>query len=336
MILVGPAAFCYFETIQEAVDLLEQNALGERETICILPGIYEEQVIIYRSKLRLVGIGTVELTMNRYAKELDQDGNEIGTFATPTLFLGGSDIVVENMIISNTAGMGKHIGQAVAVYAHCDRAVFRNCIFKGHQDTLFTGPLPPRPRERTQFGGVPIREHHEHYRHLYQNCYIEGTVDFIFGGATAYFAGCNIHSLPQTPGKRGYITAASTPFGQQYGYVFKDCLITAEPGVSDVFLGRPWREHAQTVFVNCKMGEHIHPSGWDNWDNPDNEQSVDYREYGPAEELALITGSRVKWAKCAAVEGMADGLENDLISNSVAAYELKQVFAGNDFWMTDW
>ncbi|GIO41048.1 pectinesterase [Paenibacillus apis] len=324
MILVGASSFCHFRTIQGAVDFLEQTASGEQETICILPGIYEEQVIIYRSNLKMVGIGAVELTMNRYAKELDEDGNEIGTFATPTLFLGGERLVVENMTISNTAGMGEHIGQAVAVYAHCDQTVFRNCVFKGHQDTLFTGPLPPKPKERAQFGGVPIREQHDHYRQLYQNCYIEGTVDFIFGGATAYFDGCNIHSLLQAPGKRGYLTAASTPIGQQYGYVFRGCFITADPGVSEVFLGRPWREYAQTVFVNCQLGEHIHPSGWDHWDNPANEQTVDYREYGPAEMMAAISKSRVAWARCEALEEAAD--------NPAAGYALEQVFAGTDFW----
>ncbi|GIO37133.1 pectinesterase [Paenibacillus antibioticophila] len=324
MILVGASSFCHFRTIQGAVDFLEQTASGEQETICILPGIYEEQVIIYRSNLKMVGIGAVELTMNRYARELDEDGNEIGTFATPTLFLGGEHLVVENMTISNTAGMGEHIGQAVAVYAHCDQTVFRNCVFKGHQDTLFTGPLPPKPKERAQFGGVPIREQHDHYRQLYQNCYIEGTVDFIFGGATAYFDGCNIHSLLQAPGKRGYLTAASTPIGQQYGYVFRGCFITADPGVSEVFLGRPWREYAQTVFVNCQMSEHIHPLGWDHWNNPANEQTVDYREYGPAEMMAAISKSRVAWARCEALEEAAD--------NPAAGYALEQVFAGTDFW----
>lgn len=323
MILVGKSSFCHFHSIQEAVDFLEDKPSGEEVTITILPGIYKEQVQIYRSDLRLIGIGAVELTMNRCAKELDEDGVEIGTFATPTLFLGGSRLVVENLTISNTAGQGDEVGQAVAVYAHCDQTVFRSCKFKGHQDTLFTGPLPPKPKERAQFGGVPIREQHEHYRQLYQHCYIEGTVDFIFGGATAYFENCNIHSLQQPPGKKGYITAASTPYGQQHGYIFNGCFITADPGVSEVFLGRPWREYAKTVFVNCHMDDHVHPWGWDNWNDPGNEQTVSYQEYGAPEEIAALRLHRVPWADCISAED----------HEAMAGLCKEHIFAESHFWI---
>ncbi|MEF2965446.1 pectinesterase family protein [Paenibacillus sp. M1] len=319
--VVGKPSFCDFQTIQEAVNFLEQGSSGEQATLCILSGIYEEQVRIYRSDLRIVGVGSVEITMNRCAKERDEHGEEIGTFATPTLFLGGIRLVVENLTISNTAGPGERVGQAVAVTAYCDQAIFRSCSFKGYQDTLFTGPLPPKPRERPEFGGIPLKEEHESYRQLYQNCYIEGTVDFIFGGATAYFEQCEIRSLQQPAGKKGYITAASTPQGQAHGYVFNRCFLTAEPGVSEVFLGRPWREFAKTVFVDCRMEDHIHPLGWDNWSDPANEKTVCYREYVPSGEMAAaLRPKRVPWAGClAAEEGDTD-------------YRKEHIFAGSDFW----
>lgn len=233
--LVGKESFCDFHTIQEAIAVLEQSASNEMETLTILSGIYEEEVRIYRSYLHIIGIGQVEIRMNRYAKERNEAGEEIGTFATPTLFLGGSHLILENLTISNTAGQGEAIGQAVAVYAHCDETVFRNCTFKGHQDTLFTGPLPPAPKERLQFGGIHLKEHHRHYRQLYQHCYIEGTVDFIFGGATAYFEDCEIRSLRHHENQTSYVTAASTPQGQAYGYVFNQCYLTAEPDITPVF-----------------------------------------------------------------------------------------------------
>lgn len=320
--LVGKESYCDFHTIQEAVDALEQEGSGSGEpaTLHILSGVYEETVIIYRSHLRIIGIGHVEITMNRYAKERNEQGEEIGTFATPTVFLGGSHLFLDNLVIANTAGHGESIGQAVAVYAHCDQTVFRNCTFIGHQDTLFTGPLPPAPRERKVFGGIQLQEHHSHYRQLYLNCYIEGTVDFIFGGATAYFEGCQLHSLPHAnnePG--GYVTAASTPQGQAYGYVFRNCFLTAEPGVSGVYLGRPWREYAKTVFVNCHLAEHILPNGWDNWNDPDNENTVCYQEY-VAKDAAILRLQRVAWADC-----YEAGAEDELFS-------MEQVFAGTDFW----
>ncbi|WP_435921630.1 pectinesterase family protein [Paenibacillus sp. DYY-L-2] len=320
-VVVGKAPFCDYGRIQDAVDALERDSSVKPATLYILSGVYEETVKIYRSHLRIVGVGKVEITMNRYAKELDENGEEIGTFATPTLFLGGSDLVVENLTVSNTAGQGRDIGQAVAVYAHCDRTVFRNCAFKGHQDTLFTGPLPPAPRERAVFGGITLKEHHAEYRQYYQNCYIEGTVDFIFGGATAVFEACEIRSLVHAEAGAGFITAASTPNGRKHGYVFRDCFLTAASGVPDesVYLGRPWREFAQTVFVQCKMGGHIHPLGWDNWNDPANEATVRYAELGTA-AAGRLRPQRAPWAECSE---HPDGEWE---------YRVESVFPETEFW----
>ncbi|MFD5018249.1 pectinesterase family protein [Paenibacillus sp. NPDC058367] len=317
MLVVGKESFCDYHTIQEAIDSLECEPSGQADTLYILSAIYNETVRIYRSYLTIIGIGLVEITMNHYAKERDEAGEEINTFATPTLFLGGTDLVLENLVISNSAGQGEPIGQAVAVYAHCDQTVFRHCTFKGHQDTLFTGPLPPAPRERGAFGGVPLREHHAQYRQLYQHCYIEGTIDFIFGGATAYFDQCEIRSLRHYENNTGYITAASTPEGQLHGYIFKNCFLTADSDIAPVFLGRPWREYAKTVFVGCQMGSHIHPLGWDNWNNSANEQTVRYQEFG-VKDTANVRKQRVPWADC-----YEDGGE---------ALDKEFVFAGTDFW----
>lgn len=317
MLVVGKESFCDYHTIQEAIDSLEREPSSHADTLYILSGVYNETIRIYRSYLTIIGMGTVEITMNRYAKELDDSGEEINTFATPTLFLGGSHLVLENLIITNSAGQGDHIGQAVAVYAHCDQTVFRTCTFKGHQDTLFTGPLPPAPRERGAFGGIPLREHHTHYRQLYQHCYIEGTVDFIFGGATAYFDRCEIRSIRHNENQTGYVTAASTPEGQPHGYIFKNCFLTAVPDIAPVFLGRPWREFAKTAFVGCEMGTHIHPLGWDDWNNAANEQTVCYQEYG-VKDASVVRKQRVPWVDC--------------LENGEEALEKEHVFAGTDFW----
>ncbi|WP_379161696.1 pectinesterase family protein [Paenibacillus sp. sgz5001063] len=315
--LVGKEDFCDFHTIQEAVHALESQPEDEEQTLYILSGVYEEAVRIYRSHLRIIGIGDVEITMNRYAKELDAAGEEITTFATPTLFLGGSRLVVENLTVANTAGQGTDIGQAVAVYAHCDETVFRNCTFKGYQDTLFTGPLPPATKDGKPFGGIPLKERHERCRQLYTHCYIEGTVDFIFGGAAAYFEHCEIRSLPHYGQGEGYITAASTPEGQEYGYIFSECFLTADPGVTGVYLGRPWRGFARTELVNCRYGGHIDPRGWDNWNNPRHEGTVRYCEYGLAGDDPLRK-QRAAWARLPDVNVKAPGKS--------------QIFAGTDFW----
>ncbi|GGO04032.1 pectinesterase family protein [Saccharibacillus kuerlensis] len=316
---VGREPYCDYATIREAVEEVERRSPQLPETIYILSGTYREQIVIYRSKLSIIGIGRVEIVMNRYAREKGGDGEEIGTFATPTLFLGGSDLLVENLTVMNTAGQGESVGQAVALTAYCDRAVFRSCTFSGHQDTLFTGPLPPSPKQRAAFGGVEVREHHEQYRQLYLNCRIEGTVDYIFGGASAYFEHCELHSMVRTGEQQtGYVTAASTPEEQPFGYVFRSCVLTAAPGVppASVYLGRPWRGYAKTVFADCRMGSHIHPAGWHNWDNPANERTADYREYyGEGHQISAV---RAPWTICRPYPN--------------TDWSKESLFAGNHFW----
>ena len=146
-----------------------------------------------------------------------------------------------------------------------------NDITLGNQDTIYTGT--------------------EGARLLFTNCYIEGTTDFIFGPSTALFEYCELHSK-----RDSYITAASTPQSEEFGYVFKNCKLTAAPGVKKVYLGRPWRPYAATVFINCEFGNHIRPEGWHNWKNPENEKTARYAEFGNTGAGADISG-RVAWAK---------------------------------------
>ncbi|MCQ4085738.1 pectinesterase family protein [Saccharibacillus sp. JS10] len=317
---VGKESFCDYATIGEAVEVLERQNPIVPETLYICSGTYAEQIQIHRSYLRIIGIGQVRLTMNRYAREKADDGSEIGTFATPTLFLGGSRLVVENVTIANTAGQGEHVGQAIALSAYCDLAVFRSCTFTGFQDTLFTGPLPPSTKKGRPFTGIKATHPHQQYRQLYLHCRIEGTVDYIFGGANAYFEGCELHSLARTGEETvGYMTAASTPQSQSFGYIFRDCLLTACSDVApaSVYLGRPWREYAQTVFINCKRGKHIHPAGWHNWGKDAAEQTVDYREYD--ESARHYAFERAAWTIC---ESLAD----------YSLWEKESIFADLPFW----
>lgn len=317
-LLVGSASFCDYPTIQGAVDALEQMPAGPAE-ITILSGVYYENVQINRSDIVVRGIGEVEIRAGRYARQLDAPGREIGTFATATLVICGRNVLIDNLTITNDAGQGEEVGQALAVYAYCDETVFRSCTLKGHQDTLFTGPLPPATKHGLPFEGFPHPHEHEHYRQLYLNCRIEGTVDFIFGGATAYFHRCELVSLRRGSEGPGYITAASTPEEAGDGYVFNECYLTAEEGAGEVYLGRPWRSFAKTDFANCRMEGHIHPLGWDNWGKPGNERTARYREFG-VNNAADLPGQRVPWAIC--TEKTDDSLR------------MERVFAGTDFWQS--
>ena len=257
-----------FTTIQAAIDDTKSFP-DTRITIYIKDGIYEEKVKVYawNNRLTLKGEST-EGTIIRWAdhfSQLDQGRNS--TFHTATLLVQGDDFRAENLTISNTAG---EVGQAVALAIEADRCFITHCRLLGHQDTLYVD-------------GANARQHFSH-------CYIEGTTDFIFGGATTLFEDCTIHSK-----RDSYITAASTPPGRLYGLVFLRCRLTAAEDVSSVYLGRPWRSYAQTVFIQCEMGSHIRPEGWDNWGSSEKEKTVFYAEYANFGPGAANT-QRVPWA----------------------------------------
>jgi pectinesterase len=257
-----------FTSIQAAIDDTKSFP-DTRITIFIKDGIYEEKVKVHawNTHLTLRGespTGTI-IRWGDYFDKIDRGRNS--TFHTATLLVQGDDFRAENLTISNTAG---EVGQAVALAIEADRSAIINCRMFGHQDTLYVD-------------GANARQH-------FKNCYIEGTTDFIFGSATALFEDCTIHSKADS-----YITAASTPAGRPYGLVFLRCKLTAAEGVTSVYLGRPWRSYAQTVFLYCQMGDHIHPKGWHNWGSAEKEETVFYGEYGNTGP-GTVTTQRASWA----------------------------------------
>ena len=259
-----------YTTIQAAIDGAKSFP-PERITIFIKDGVYEEKVTVHawNPKISLIGEsreGTI-ITHGDYFDKIDRGRNS--TFFTYTLLVQANDFHARNLTVRNSAGP---VGQAVALHVEGDRAVFENCRFLGHQDTIFASG--------------------EGSRQYFKDCYIEGTTDFIFGQATAVFEGCRIHSKADS-----YITAASTPEGEPFGFVFLDCRLTAEPEVDEVYLGRPWRNYAQTVFIRSEMGSHIHPEGWHNWSKPEAEETTFYAEYASSGPGAASSEERVSWSK---------------------------------------
>ena len=197
--------------------------------------------------------------------------HNMGTFRTYTVKVEGTNITFKNITIENNA---PRLGQAVALHTEGDRLVFINCRILGNQDTIYTGT----PGTRLYF----------------LDCFINGTTDFIFGPSIAWFENCEIQSRTNS-----YVTAASTPKDQKYGYIFSHCRLTAEPGVDKVYLGRPWRAYAYTLFIYSDMGKHIVPEGWHNWvdyHDPAKEGIVRYMEYGNT-GAGAATDKRVPWAK---------------------------------------
>ncbi len=281
-----------FKSVHEAIMAAPQTATHARPwVIFVKPGTYRELVYVQRERgcVRLVGADAEKtvITYDLHANMLGPDGKPIGTFRTPTVVIDGDNFVAENITFENAAGP---VGQALAVRVDADRVVFRNCRFIGWQDTLLLN----------------------RGRHYFTNCYIAGHVDFVFGGATTFFDRCHIHCR-----SNGYITAASTPQGQPFGFVFANCKITGEPGVK-TYLGRPWRAHAAVTFLNTEMSDVVRPEGWHNWNKPEAEKTVRYAEYNSTGPGAKPE-ARVKWVR-------------QLNASEAAAFTLHKILGNNDSW----
>ena len=257
-----------FTSIQDAINAAKAFPY-ERVIIHIKNGVYNEKVHVYSWNTHMSLIGESKentiISFNDYFDKIDLGRNS--TFHTSTLLVEGNTFIAKNLTIQNTSGP---VGQAIALSVNADRCYFENCKLIGFQDTLYTAG--------------------EGYKQYFKNCYIEGSTDFIFGEATVLFESCEIRSKTNS-----YITAASTPKDQTFGFVFKNCKLTADENVTEVYLGRPWRMYAKTVFIECDMGNHIKPEGWHNWSNIEAELTTLYAEYNCKGE-GYKPESRVPWA----------------------------------------
>lgn len=269
-----------YQTVQEAVDSVPDNSAA-RFTIFIQPGVYKEHLVIPKSKINITLLGAdaqiTILTNDLHVKSLGEDGKEVGTIGSASSVVSAADFRAENLTFENTA---PHVAQALAIYVQGDRAEFRKCRFLGYQDTI-----------RVRKG-----------RSYFEDCLITGRTDFIYGEATAWFERCQIH-VTETG---GWITAANTPQEQPYGLIFSNCLITGEPNVQEM-LGRPWRPHAHTVWLNTRMSEVVNPLGWNNWSKPESEKTVRYEEYNSTtlDGKPVDISRRVAWAKQLSAEEAA-------------------------------
>lgn len=271
--------------LQAALDRLPDD--GTPAVIRLAPGVYREKVVLARSHTTLEGAsaGNTRIVWGDGAREILGDGIKRGTFRTATLRTDGAHITLRHLTIENDAAPREKAGQAIALYADGDHLLVEDCVLRSFQDTLFTAPLPPKEIEKNGFIGPKQHAPRVPQRHTYRRCRIEGDVDFIFGGAAAWFEDCDIVAVDGREDRlqpfAAYCTAASTPENQAYGYVFKACrFLNGGCPAGSVYLGRPWREWAKTVLLDCDLGEHIAPAGFDDWGKTHAHSTVFYAEYG--------------------------------------------------------
>ncbi len=284
--------------IQDAIDAMRVYPLAPI-TLYIKNGVYNEKIELPANNTDVTFIGedvdSTIIVFNDYSGK-----GKHTTFTSYTAKISGNRFFAANITFANSAGP---VGQALALYVDADKAVFKNCKFIGNQDTIFASG--------------------ENARQLFDSCFIEGTTDFIFGPSTAVFQNCTIRCKSNS-----FITAASTPRGKQFGFVFKNCKIIADTNVTKLQLGRPWRAYSKTVFLNCELPKVITPEGWNNWSNPENEKTAYYAEYKNTGEGAAVA-QRTKWTK-------------QLSDKEAKKYTLENIFAvgklspqQNIIWFTD-
>lgn len=308
-----------FSTISQALAALEEIPPGP-VLLLLCPGVYREQVTVRRPQLTLQGESPRDtvLTGSLYGRMPMDDIGRLGTFRTYSCLIAADDFTARGITFENSAGKGPDVGQALAVYAEGDRLAFGNCRFLGGQDTLFTAPLPPKEIEPFGFMGPGRDTPRRISRQYYKDCYLEGDVDFIFGGATAYFENCECFSKDTGRPVNSYVTAASTPKGQAYGYVMNHCRFTGSCPPQSAYLGRPWREYARTVLLNCYIGRHIREEGWHDWNKPGTHKTAyfaEYHSYGPSSDPAKRPG----WVKM-------------LTDAEAKSYGRRTVLGGTDGW----
>ena len=281
-----------FKSVQSAIMSLPSGSRENPVIIHIAPGTYKELIYVQREKsfFKLIGTNPINtiLTFDLYAGITNAEGSPIGTFKTPSTTLDADNFTAENLTFENSAGP---VGQALAIRVDGDRATFRNCRFLGWQDTIFLN----------------------RGRQYFENCYIAGNTDFIFGGATAWFEKCKINCL-----RSGYITAASTPMEEPFGFVFSHCQIGSTNAEAKTFLGRPWRICASTIFLNSEMSDVIQPQGWNDWKKPETHTTARYAEFnntGPGADPS----SRPDWVK-------------QLTPAEAKKITLENVLGGSDDW----
>lgn len=277
-----------YKSIQEAVAACGAFSMEEKK-IFIKKGVYKEKILIdsFHSNITLVGENEHE-TIIDYDNHIGQEG--IGTFTSYTLKILGDYIKLKNLTIQNSAG---RVGQAVALHVEGDYFVASDCSILGNQDTLYAA-------------GTNSRQY-------FNNCFISGTTDFIFGNSTAIFDSCEINSKINS-----FITAANTPKENKFGYVFFKCKLTADAGVDKVYLGRPWRAYANVVFIDCFIGKHIASEGWHNWGDTQKEKTAFFAEYNCIGEGATIT-KRVSWSHL-------------LTKHQAKKYKLQNIFLKESNW----
>ena len=254
----------------------------QNTTIYLKNGTYRLKAEIAADDVRIIGENreTTIITYDDYARKIHADGQEYNTFRTYTLCITGERVKLENLTVENSTTNPREVGQCVALSVNSKSFYAKNILLKSTQDTLFLSPFPDDLVVRYR-GFIPERQLYLEGSsvHLFENCKICGTVDFIFGCAEAYFKNCEIVSL--NDGRDyGFVAAPAHSLKQERGFVFYDCDFVADGAEkASVYLARPWRDFGKCEFIDCRLENHINPLLYDKWNDTNRDTTARFAHY---------------------------------------------------------
>jgi len=295
-----------YPTVQEGIDALTASG----GTVFIKPGVYREVVHVAKPHVRMEGTGdrpdqvTIVFGNSAYSSG--------STFKSATVFVTADDFYAANLTFENdfskNHGPQTQGAQALALSVTGDRAVFRKVRLLGAQDTLYAAS---RSCQSEAGPCIPTRQY-------FEDCYIEGHVDFIFGDSQAVFDHCIIHAIAHPT---VMLTAQSKHYpSEPSGYVFDHCRVTSDPAVGKIFLGRPWRTYATVIFLESELDGKVDPAGWSEWHAEETRrlETALYAEYHS-------TGPGANPAR-------REPFSRQLNSSEADKYKAEHFLAGSDGW----
>lgn len=278
----------YVTNKESILSAIERAEFGD--VIKISEGIYNEKIKITKSNITLEGEGNVIIQNMDWYSKTNADNKEYNTFRTYTVMVTGNNVKFNNLTIKNLSVPARTYGQAVALHVLGDNFQMTNSKIISAQDTLFIGPLPPNLQIKYQGFLLPDELSPNYGRQYFENCYIEGDVDYIFGAGNTIFESCHFHSIAP---ERGFFFAPSHNADQEFGFTVINSKFTAL-NKNTMYLARPWRDYGKTTIINCNIEEGIiKPEGFNKWDGTERDKTARFEYYN----INIDTEKFVSWAK---------------------------------------
>lgn len=328
-----------YTTVQAAIDAAPEGR-GKPWLIFIKNGQYKEHVDVPATKPYLHFIGQSRDGVVIKDDRLSGGDNAVHVSIGATVVVNADNTFFESLTMENIYGHEKQNGpQALALNTVGDRIALNNVALLSYQDTWITTSTQKN-------------------RHYIKNSLIEGAVDFIYNGGDVYLDG---DTLEINRPSGGYIVAPNHTADTKWGYVFKNNVLRAHPGVNvtDIWLGRPWHNQPKTVFINLQTFINIPAKGWyetmgglpslwadyNTVDANGNPVDLSQREdtYYYTQYYKMVDGEKVIATSRPEASDMPNWTEekvygtakNYLTDEEAALYTIKNVMGGDDNWQPD-